>query len=215
MLIVNASPRTAGKTTNTAWFGHALQEDGFDVEGFDADHSMQFWSWSQAGEFTFPVHKKASARFHEEVELPEGKITLVDCGHSENHPQITDSLFKVADLVILHLAPTEADFLRVEKPVEDTPFRDIVKRSAVFRADGKPPTTWVLLNRCNPSSPRNKGVTKFYGDRMENAGWNVFTTVIPTMGHYALSMNFPIIGAKDTPFGDLVVEMKEKGLLVP
>lgn len=213
MLIVNASPRTAGKTTDTAWFGHALQEHGFEVEGFDADHSMQFWDWSQAAKFKFEVHKQATARFHEEVKLPDGKISLVDCGHSENHPAITDSLFKVADLVILHMSPTRADWLRVEKPPEATPFKDIVTRSAVFRQDGKPPTAWVLLNRCSPSSKRHEGMTKYYAERMERAGWNVFDTVIPNVGVYAQSMNFPITGAKDTPFGELVVEMREKGLL--
>ncbi|MEV6456577.1 MULTISPECIES: plasmid partition protein [Streptomyces] len=213
MLIVNASPRTAGKTTDTAWLGHALQEHGFDVEGFDADHSKQFWDWSKAGKFSFPVHLKATARFHDEVELPAGKISLVDCGHSENHPAITDSLFKVADLVILHMAPTRADWLRVEKPPEATAFKDIVLRSSVFRADKKPPTTWVLLNRCSPSSKRHEGMTKHYAERMERKDWNVFTTVIPNVGQYAQSMNFPISGAKDTHFGDLVVEMKERGLL--
>lgn len=214
MLIVNASPRTAGKTTNTAWLAHALQEDGVDVEGFDADHSMQFWAWKKAGKFSFEVHKKATARFHEEVKLPEGKVSLVDCGHSENHPAITDSLFRIADLVILHMAPTRADWLRVEKPPEATPFRDIVKRSAVFRADGKEPNAWVLLNRCHPNSKRNEGMTKYYADRMERAGWKVFDTVIPNVGLYGQSMNFPISGAKDTHFGDLVEEMKEKGLLL-
>ncbi|MEV5348948.1 plasmid partition protein [Streptomyces achromogenes] len=213
MLIVNASPRTAGKTTDTAWLGHALQEHALEVEGFDADHSMQFWDWARAGKFSFPVHRKATARFHEEVELPEGKISLVDCGHTENHPAITDSLFKAADLVILHMAPTRADYLRVEKPPEATPFRDIVKRSSVLRPDGKPPAAWVLLNRCHPSSKRHEGMTKHYADRMERAGWNVFDTVIPNLGLYGQSMNFPIVGAKDTHFGDLVVEMKEKGLL--
>ncbi|MGW1101318.1 ParA family protein [Streptomyces antibioticus] len=213
MLIVNASPRTMGKTTDTAWFGHALQEHGYDVEGYDADHSQQFRAWSLAGKFTFPVHLNASSRFHEEVELPEGKISLADCGHSENHPAVTDSLFKVADLVILHMSPTRADWLRVEKPVQDTPFSDIVKRSSVFRPDGTPPTTWVLLNRCSPNSPRDKGMTKYYAERMERAKWKVFDTVIPNVGQYAHSMNFPITGAKDSHFGDLVVEMKEKGLL--
>jgi hypothetical protein len=215
MLIVNASPRTAGKTTDTAWFGHALQEYGFEVEGYDADHSKQFWAWSQpgAGNFTFKVHKKASARFHEEVKLPDGKISLVDCGHSENHPAITDSLFKVADLVILHMAPTQADWLRVAEPEEGVPFTDMIKRSAVFREDGKPPASWVLLNRTSPSSPRDKGMTKYYAELMEDAGWNVLDTVIPNVGQYAHSMNFPVVGAKDSPFGDLVVELKEKGLL--
>jgi hypothetical protein len=214
MLIVNASPRTAGKTTDTAWFGHALQEDGFEVEGYDADHSKQFWAWSQPGaNFTFKVHKKASARFHEEVEAPRRKISLVDCGHSENHPQITDSLFKVADLVILHMAPTQADWLRVESRRKASPFTDIDQAGRGVPGGRQAAHHLGAAQPHLPQQPRDKGMTKYYAELMEDAGWNVFTTVIPNVGQYAHSMNFPVVGAKDSPFGDLVVEMKEKGLL--
>ena len=211
MLIVNASPRTAGKTTDTAWLGHALQEHGFDVEGFDADHSKQFWDWSKAGKFAFPVHLKASARFHDEVELPAEKTSLVDCGHSENHPAIADTVFRVADLVILHMSPTRADWLRVAKPQEATPFKDIVLRSAVFRAGKKPPTHGC----CSTGAPRAVSGTRTSTEattarRDDQGGIHVFTTVIPSVGLFGRLMELPGGRGEGTAFGALVVEMKEQ-----
>ncbi|MGH3801827.1 MAG: hypothetical protein ACRDTD_17180 [Pseudonocardiaceae bacterium] len=209
MLIANVSPRTMAKTTNTAWLAHALREaeQEYEVEGFDADHSKQFWAWSKKGRFDFEVHLEASARFHTDVVLPEGKVSVVDCGHSENHPHITDSVLRVADLVILHMSPTRADWLRIAEPPDATPFKDILRRSAPLRSDGKPPTTWVLLNRTVP----NAASTGIYRRKLENDGYNVFTTVIPRSETFAQSMNFPVVGAKKSVFGELVTESRSGG----
>ncbi|MGP3691087.1 ParA family protein [Streptomyces sp. IBSNAI002] len=211
MLIANVSPRTMAKTTDTAWLSHALMESdaAYEIEGYDADHSMQFWDWSKQAPFDFEVHKKATAQFHEEFVPTPGRLSIVDCGHAENHPHITDSVLRVADLVILHMSPTQADWLRVSKPPEATPFQDIIRRAGLFRSSGKPPETWVLLNR----TVTNASSTAHYRGELEATGWNVFTTVIPRAEMFALSMNFPVIGAKKSAFGALVTEMTERGLL--
>ena len=148
MLIANMSPRTMAKTTDTGWLSHALTEDEeeYEVEGYDADHSKQFWSWSQRekGNFTFPVHLMASAQFHKEVVPAYGEtIAMVDCGHSENHPYVADSVLRIADLVILHMSPTSGDWERIVEPEDATPFKDILARSAPLRATGRKPETWV------------------------------------------------------------------------
>ncbi|MFJ2561262.1 MULTISPECIES: ParA family protein [unclassified Streptomyces] len=214
MLIANMSPRTMAKTTDTGWLSHALVEDeeAYEVEGYDADHSKQFWSWSQPhkGNFAFPVHLMASAQFHKEVVPPTGKtIAMVDCGHSENHPHIADSVLRVADLVILHMSPTAGDWERIVEPEDATPFKDILARSAPLRATGRKPETWVLLNR----TVANAGSTGYYRDEMTKEGYNVFTTVIPRSERLADSIGAPVEGAAKTAFGSLVTEMKQRGLL--
>ncbi|MCQ4045810.1 plasmid partition protein [Streptantibioticus rubrisoli] len=214
MLIANVSPRTMAKTTDTAWLAHALAEDEeqYEVEGFDADHSKQFYNWGkeEKGDFQFPVHLAASAQFHKEVVPPTGKsIGMVDCGHAENHPHITDSVLRVADLVILHMSPTGADWERIVEPPDATPFMDILKRSAPLRATKRMPTTWVLLNR----TVANASSTGYYREEMAKEGYDVFTTVIPRSELFGQSLGFPILDARKTAFGALVTEMKMRGLL--
>ncbi|MEU5547176.1 plasmid partition protein [Streptomyces sioyaensis] len=214
MLIANVSPRTMAKTTDTAWLSHALEEDEeqYDVLGYDADHSKQFHNWSKKakGDFRFPVHLQASAQFHKEVVPPTGKtIAMVDCGHSENHPHITDSVLRIADLVILHMSPTGADWERIVEPPDATPFMDILKRSAPLRATRRMPPTWVLLNR----TVANASSTGYYREEMTKEGYDVFTTVIPRSEMFGQSLGFPIMDARKTAFGSLVTEMKKRGLL--
>jgi hypothetical protein len=214
MLIANMSPRTTGKTTDTGWLSHALLEDeeGYEVVGYDADHSKQFWSWSQPekGDFAFPVHLQASAQFHQEVVPPTGKrIAMVDCGHTENHIFIADSILRVADLVILHMSPTAADWERIVEPTTAKAFKDILASSAPLRATGKKPETWVLLNR----TVANASSTGYYREEMTKEGYNVFTTVIPRSERFGDSMGGPVEGAAKTAFGALVTEMKKRGLL--
>ncbi|MFJ8957339.1 plasmid partition protein [Streptomyces sp. NPDC102381] len=214
MLIANMSPRTMAKTTDTGWLSHALVEDeeGYDVVGYDADHSKQLWSWSRTskGDFPFEVHLKASAQFHKDVVPPTGKsIAMVDCGHSENHPHIADSVLRIADLVILHMSPTSGDWERIVEPPDATPFMDILRRSAPLRATRAMPPTWVLLNR----TVTNAASTGFYREEMTKEGYNVFSTVIPRSERLADSIGAPVEGAAKTKFGDLVTEMKKRGLL--
>ncbi|MBV7674143.1 plasmid partition protein [Streptomyces halstedii] len=211
MLIANVSPRTGGKTTNSGWLAHALleAEAEYDVIGFDADHSQQFRSWSITGEFAFPVKPAATAKFHDEITVPDGKTGIVDCGHTENHPDITNSVLRVADLVILHMSPTKADFDRIIDPPDKTKIGDIIAMSAALRGDRKPPPTWVLLNRTIAGASS----TGLYREMMEDEGWNVLTTVIPRSEAFGQSVSFPVSGAAKGPFGTLVTELEKKGLL--
>ncbi|MCX4886012.1 ParA family protein [Streptomyces sp. NBC_00847] len=214
MLIANMSPRTMAKTTDTGWLSHALVEDeeAYEVVGYDADHSKQFWSWSkpEKGNFAFPVHLQADAKFHKEVVPPTGKtIAMVDCGHTENHPYIADSVLRIADLVILHMSPTAGDWERIAEPEDAKPFKDILASSAPLRATGRKPETWVLLNR----TVANASSTGYYREEMTKEGYNVFTTVIPRNERFGDSIGAPVEGAAKTAFGALVTEMKKRGLL--
>ncbi|MEW1699310.1 MULTISPECIES: plasmid partition protein [unclassified Streptomyces] len=211
MLIANVSPRTGGKTTNSGWFAHALVEAESEYEpiGFDADHSQQFLAWSESGKFPFEVKSAASAKFHTEHTVPDGMVGIVDCGHTENHPDITNSVLRVADLVILHMAPTKADFDRIIDPPDRTKIGDVIAMSAALRSDRMPPPAWVLLNR----TVSGASSTGLYRDMMTDEGWNVLTTVIPRSEAFAQSVSYPISGASKGPFGALVTELEDRDLL--
>ncbi|WP_331727359.1 plasmid partition protein (plasmid) [Kitasatospora sp. NBC_00374] len=219
MLIANVSPRTGGKTTDSGLLARALRTtksktapNGRLVKGFDADHSKQFWQWAQTAEFDFPVDALASARFHREYELASDVIGVVDCGHTENHPDITDSVLRVADLVILHMAPTSGDFERIVEPVDKTTIADMIKRCAPLREDGTPPPAVVLMNRtvANASSVKN------YRKEMTAEGWDVLTATIPRNEKLAQAIGFPLPERMTGPFAGfeaVVLELEQRGIL--
>ncbi|WP_152627174.1 hypothetical protein [Streptacidiphilus melanogenes] len=146
MIIAHISPRTGGKTTSVGWHSHALHERGHQVAAFEADYSRQLAEWDAcAGGFPFPVLQLASPLFYKNAPhvMRPGQIGVVDCGHAEDHRTIVQSVLRVADLAILNTAPTIADIDRIER----LPMDQLIDDVAVLRPDGKPPATWVLLNR--------------------------------------------------------------------
>jgi len=194
---------------------HALRaaDTDYKVEGFDADHSAQFWDWSQEdkGDFDFTVHRQPLARYYRTMQKPTTPmyVGVIDCGHTENHPDITNAVLRIADLVIVHMAPTSGDFERVVDPADATPLLDIINGSQGTRPDERPPKTWVLLNRC----AHNASSVKHYREQMEEEGYNVFTTTIPRTEKLAQVIGFPVSQTAVRYFAPLVTEMEERGLL--
>ncbi|WP_326600436.1 hypothetical protein [Streptomyces sp. NBC_01803] len=156
-----------------------------------------------------PVEAAASSRFHREVTIPSDTVCVVDCGHTENHPDITDSVLRVADLVILHLTPSTADVQRVVDPPVGVPIADMVARSAPLRADGTAPPAWALLNRTVP----NAKSTQEARDWLAAEEWKVFTTTIRGVEDFKQSVGMPITGASRTEFGALITELETRGLI--
>lgn len=198
-----------GKTTDTGWMLHALQDAGHRVHGYDADHSQQLRTWAETAAFDMPVESAADARFHRKVTPPAGVISVVDCGHTENHPDITDSVLRVADLVILHLTPSTADIQRVVDPPVGVPIRDMVTRSAPLRESGQAPPAWALFNRTVPNA---RSLVEGR-DWLIEEGWDVLTTTIPTLEVFKQSVGQPITRAGSTAFGELVTELETRGLI--
>lgn len=210
MLIANISPRSMGKTTDTGFMAHALHEAGYPVRVWDADESQHLYQWSlAAGGFPFPVEKNATATFHTDVEPLKDGIDIVDVGHTENHPHIADSVLKIADLAILHMEPSMADWQRVTQPRTSTPIADIVARSAFARPGRQAPPLWVLLNRVRTGVRSAKDIR----DMMKEADWNLFTVMIPVRDEIKQATAFPVERAAHGPFGELVTEMETKGLI--
>jgi hypothetical protein len=102
-----------------------------------------------------------------------------------------------------------ADWQRVTKPRTSTPIRDMVERSAYVRPDRKAPPVWILLNRVR-ANVRSVGE---FRTLLTNAGWNVFTVVIPAREDLKQATGFDVQRASRGPFGELVTEMETKGLI--
>ncbi|GAA3239066.1 hypothetical protein GCM10010260_83720 [Streptomyces filipinensis] len=210
MFIAAVSPRSTGKTTAIWWLLHALRERGYDVKGFDADESKQLYRWWQASDKQFDVTRLADTRFHAEApeKLPDGHIGAVDCGHLENHAGIGYSVLRVADLVIVVCAATNGDVERMEELPMDG-FLDLAW------AKKKDPTAprpkeWVLLVRVQPGTRTSpEGIRK----GLVEEGWDVFTTMIPSIQKYANTGEGLPIHAAGSHFDELVTEMEQRGLI--
>ncbi|MEV7275239.1 plasmid partition protein [Streptomyces bacillaris] len=210
MLIANISPRSMGKTTDTGMMGHAFHEAGYAVQLWDADESEHLKQWSDLAGFPFPVKCNATAKFAEEyTPLGEHGIDIVDVGHTENHPHIADSVLKVADLVLIHMEPSMADYQRVHQPRTSTPVKTMVGRSAFDRPSREAPPMWVLLNRVRPVV-RSEGEIR---NLLIDADYNVLTVKIPVLDEIKQATGFTVERASRGPFGELVTELQTRGLV--
>nr|AAS45805.1 ParSLV [Streptomyces lavendulae] len=210
MFIAAVSPRSTGKTTAIWWLLHALRSRGYEVKGFDADESKQLYRWWQASDQQFDVMRLADSRFHEEApgELPDGHIGAVDCGHLENHAGIGYSVLRVADLTIVVCAATNGDVERMEELPMDG-FLELAWRKRADK-DAPPPPVWVLLVRVQPGTrTAPEGIRK----GLVEEGWNVFTTMIPSVQKYANTGEGLPIHAAGSHFDELVTEMEQRGLI--
>ncbi|MET9804909.1 plasmid partition protein [Streptomyces sp. NPDC006368] len=220
MLIASLKPRTMGGTTNTGLLAYALARAGHPVTCYDADESLQLAAWARdAGDFPCPVHEADTPAFAETVfpTMDHSRINVVDAGHAENHPDIVDSILEVADLAIVTLSPTQPDYERLTKPERGTPLAKVIRRSAALRDNGQPPTTVVLLNRCQAGAASPKK----YADLLANGGkdgteprWTVLSTRIPRREGIASAVGFPCDKPeRKAPYDALVTELTRLGHL--
>lgn len=213
MLIASLKPRTMGGTTNTGLLAYAFQRAGRSVALYDADESMQLWAWGRDVEgFPSKVTVAADVDFADETYpgMDPDAINLVDVGHAENHADIVDSVLEVADLVIVTMSPTGTDYARLTRPERGTPLSKMIRRSAALRESGEPPTTVVLLNRCQAgaASPDK------YRDKLREDGWTVLTSRIPRREAIASAVGFPCDKPeRRLPFDALVTELDKAGYL--
>jgi len=208
--IANVSPRSTGKTTNSAWMCHALHERGRKVIGFDADDSRQFSRWQARGSYPFVVQQASTPAFHLNVPqmIPAGfedGIGVVDVGHLEDHKAVGTSVLRLADLAIINLPPSMNDVERME----ELPLKEFIEDVAPNRADSKPPTTWVLLCK----APNGVSEISQVRNYLLEGGYNVFTTVVPAVVKYMRTHEGSDIQAKGSVFDELVTEMETRGLL--
>ncbi|MFD8385207.1 plasmid partition protein [Streptomyces sp. NPDC059679] len=220
MLIASLKPRTMGGTTNTGLLAYALARAGHPVTCYDADESLQLAAWARdVDDFPCKVYEADTPAFAETVysTMDHSRINLVDAGHAENHPDIVDSVLEVADLAIVTVSPTKPDYDRLTRPERGTPLAKLIKRSAALRDSGQPPTTVVLLNRCQASSAspaKYAELLRSGGETGAEPRWVVLTTRIPRREGIASA-----VGAlcdkpeRRAPYDTLVTELAQMGHL--
>ncbi|MFD8633754.1 plasmid partition protein [Streptomyces sp. NPDC059533] len=220
MLIASLKPRTMGGTTNTGLLTYALSRAGYPVTCYDADESLQLAAWARdVHDFPCQVHEADTPSFAETIypEMDHARMNVVDAGHAENHPDIVDSVLEVADLVIVTVSPTKPDYDRLTRPERGTPLAKLIRRSASLRESGQPPTTVVLLNRCQAGS----NSPKKFADLLTNGGddgtlakWDVLTSRIPRRESIASAVGFPCDKPeRKAPYDALVTELQRLGHL--
>ncbi|MFI1869708.1 plasmid partition protein [Streptomyces jumonjinensis] len=220
MLIASLKPRTMGGTTNTGLLAYALSRAGHTVACYDADESLQLSAWGRdVDDFPCEVTIADTPAFAETVypKMDHSIINLVDAGHAENHPDIVDAILEVTDLAIVTVSPTKPDYDRLTQPERGTPLAKVIKRSAALRESGKPPATFVLLNRCQAGSGSPKkytGLLQTGGEDGTGPRWNVLSTRIPRREDIASAVGFPCNKAtRKAPYDALVTELKQLGYL--
>ncbi|MFE0382185.1 ParA family protein [Streptomyces inhibens] len=221
MLIASLKPRTMGGTTNTGLLAYALARAGHPVTCYDADESLQLSAWARdAGDFPCQVHEADTPAFAEVVypEMDHERVNVVDAGHAENHPDIVDSVLEVADLAIVTLSPTQPDYERLTRPERGTPLAKVIRRSAALRGSGQPPTTVVLLNRCQAGAASPKKYANLLANGGKDGGdptWTVLSTRIPRREAIASAVGFPCDKPeRRAPYDALVTELVQLGHLL-
>ncbi|ORT54201.1 hypothetical protein BKD26_36015 [Streptomyces sp. CB03238] len=209
-----------GGTTNTGLLAYALARAGHKVTCYDADESLQLAAWQRdVTDFPCQVHVADTPAFAETIypDMDHSGINLVDAGHAENHPDIVDSILEVADLVIVTVSPTKPDYERLTKPERGTTLAKVIRRSGALRPSGLPPTTYVLLNRCQANSGNPKkyaGLLRDGGKSGKDPKWTVLSTRIPRREKIADAVGAPCdVPERKAPYDALVTELTKLGHL--
>jgi chromosome partitioning protein len=147
-----------GKTTSTAYLAHAFRQLGRSVLIVDADPQESITDWAEISEWTIPTIGLPSKLIHRRLlGIAGGKydVILIDtppfypaekpAPDYVPPPGIVDSALRVADLVVVPLAPTLMEFRRVQPTLK-----------AIARAGGR--DVRFLLNRVNVRAGSADGI---------------------------------------------------------
>lgn len=187
------------KTTSAAWILHALHEAGLAVLGVDADpENESLLSWSESGEFPFPVIAMPVANLHKQlpgVISPNVDVVVIDTPPMQEARRIVLSAARLATHILCTMAPTgiEVDRLpAVQELVAEV--RDLVEQ---------PPEFAVLLTR----TVSNAASTGVYRDMIKQAGVRVLRATVSRLERFAQSYPGPIKDASNSAYGDVASEL--------
>jgi chromosome partitioning protein len=199
LAFVNLKPGT-GKTTSAVWLAHAFHERGLPVLLVDADPAASALEWSDLADgFPFRIVGMPSKEIHRRVpELARpGEVVVIDAPQMEDHKGIARSVLRLADELIIPVAPHGIEINRmapVADEIEDIqPLRD------------RPARVSVLINRINRSSTTHIETRE---DLTED-GWHVLTMMIPFVNRYSQSFGLPVV-ARATEFEALAEELQKR-----
>lgn len=160
-----------GKTTTAMYLAHAYLAAGKRVIMVDADPHASLSTWARLAGMETPMlvmpHKDLHKRLAGIVDESEHDVMVIDTPPLDEHAELVISAMRIADRIVLAMAPTTMEYQRV-------PFvADAAARAG--ESAGKELDLRVLLNR----TVHNASSTREIGDALRAKGYNVLRTTIP------------------------------------
>lgn len=197
--LINLKPGT-GKTTSAVWLAHAFHERGMPVLLVDADPAASALEWSDLADgFPFRIIGMPSKELHRrvpEVAKPD-EIVIIDVPQMEDHKGIARSALRLADELVIPVAPHGIEINRMAPVAEE------IEDAQPIRT--RPARVSVLLNRVNRSSTAHVETRE---DLTED-GWTVLDMTIPFVNRYSQSFALPV-KARATEFEALAEQLLKR-----
>lgn len=185
---LNLKPGTA-KTTSAVWLAHAFHEQKRDVLYVDADPAASGLEWSDlAGGFPFRIIGMPSKELHRRVPeiARDGEIAIVDVPQMEDHAGIARSAIRLADEIVIPVAPHGIEINRMAPVLEEI--------GEMEAARDKQARVSVLLNRV----VRSSSVRHETREDLTEDGYQVLATEIPFINRYSQCFALPVkVGATE------------------
>jgi chromosome partitioning protein len=196
---INLKPGTA-KTTSAVWLAHALHEAGRPVLYVDADPAASGLEWSDLADgFPFRIVGMPSKELHRRVPeiLKPGEDAVIDVPQMEDHAGIARSALRLADELVIPVAPHGIELARMGPVIEEI--------EDIQAARTTPARVSVLLNRINRSSTAPQETRE---DLTED-GYHVLTAMVPFLVRYSQSYGLPV-KASSTEYATVAEELTKR-----
>lgn len=191
----------SGKSTSTAFLAHAFAAAGRRALVVDADPQGSLMDWSDLAEWSIPTVGLPVKNLHTRLPgiVPPGTdVVVIDTPPLEDHAGIVRAALRVADKVVVTMAPTMMEYGRLARVWEEIEEMEPL-RSA-------PSVSTVLLNR----TVANARSTETFRQLITDDGHHVLTTQIPRLELFAQAFSSPV-----TDFGayaDVAAELDTLGV---
>ena len=205
-MILNVTNLKGGtsKTTTAAYLAHALAACGRRVLVVDSDEQRSITRWAELAHWDVPVRGMASGRLHVpgvgvDVEAARVDDVVIDTPPTERDRAIVESAVRAATHVVIPVAPTSAEFERMDTVSQ------LIADVACYRDGGRPPATSVLLTR----TVANTHAVGEYRAALERAGWRVHRPTVAFRQRFAQAWGGPVDDPLSSAYGDVVHELLE------
>jgi chromosome partitioning protein len=166
----------SAKTTTTAYLAHAFAAMGKAVLAVDADPQASLLRWSEAEGWAIPTTGLPVKGIHNRIAgivSPATDVVCIDTPPLDEQAGIVYGALRVADVIVVTMAPTTAEFERLPDVWAAIEEVDALRMT--------PPTTAVLLNR----TVQGAASTATFRQQIVQDGHYVLTTTIPRRESYA------------------------------
>ncbi|WP_434181392.1 ParA family protein (plasmid) [Clavibacter michiganensis] len=173
----------SGKTTTSAYLAHVYAAMGRSVLVIDADPQGSALRWSEQGEWAIPTIALPVKDLHKRLTgfVPTATdLVIIDTPPLEDHAGIVSSALRAADVVIVSMAPTMAEYERLPEVWAAIDDVEALRSTSLVTA--------VLLNR----TITNANSTPLYRELMEEDGRTVLRTTIPRREPIAQAFGAPV-----------------------